>query len=189
MSSSSNPYISGVNTKGKYYQNTKRLLDNYDNISLQVKSFEAILKKRYKKAFVDVKIEELSAEEIAEMMTTKDEFTRSEVKLLECRRTYLKSKYLLELIDAALEELKTREGGAMQYEIIKAMSIHGIKLDEMEEYMMSKGRPMSASTIYRAYVQGISTMSVLLWGYKAIATDITDELYNKRMQDLFDLVA
>lgn len=189
MSSSSNPYISGVNTKGKYYQNTKRLLDNYDNISLQVKSFEAIVKKRYKKSFVDVKIEELSAEEIAEMMTTKDEFTRSEVKLLECRRTYLKSKYLLELIDAALEELKTREGGAMQYEIIKAMSIHGIKLDEMEEYMMSKGRPMSASTIYRAYVQGISTMSVLLWGYKAIATDITDELYNKRMQDLFDLVA
>ena len=112
MSSSSNPYISGVNTKGKYYQNTKRLLDNYDNISLQVKSFEAIVKKRYKKAFVDVKIEELSAEEIAEMMTTKDEFTRSEVKLLECRRTYLKSKYLLELIDAALEELKTREGGS-----------------------------------------------------------------------------
>lgn len=182
-------YEAGINTKGKYYLSTKKLLDNYENIKMQVKSFEAIVKKRYEKVFVNVDINDLSAEEIAEMMTTKEEFTRSEVKLLECRRTYLKSKYLLELIDAALEELKTREGGLLQYEIVKEMSIHGIKMEYMEEYMMSKGRPMSASTIYRAYVQGISNLSVLLWGYKAIANDLTDELYSKRMQDLFDLVA
>lgn len=175
--------------KGAYYQSTKKLLENYENLKTQIKSFEEILTQRYKKTFVDVSIDNMSAEEIAELMTTKSELTRSEVKLLECRRSYLRSKYMIQLIDSALEELKTRENGLTQYELIKAFIFSGIHMDDIEDYMASKGRPMSASTAYRLLVQGISTLSVLLWGYKAIADDVTDELINPEIQSLFDMVA
>lgn len=175
--------------KGIYYQSTKKLLENYENLKAQIKSFEEILTQRYKKTFVDVSINDMSAEEIAELMTTKSELTRSEVKLLECRRSYLRSKYMIQLIDSALEELKTRENGLTQYELIKAFIFNEIHMDDIEDYMTSKGRPMSASTAYRMLVQGISTLSVLLWGYKAIADDLTDELINPELQSLFDMVA
>ncbi len=175
--------------KGVYYQSTKKLLENYENLKVQIKSFEEILTQRYKKTFVDVSINDMSAEEIAELMTTKSELTRSEVKLLECRRSYLRSKYMIQLIDSALEELKTRENGLTQYELIKAFIFSEIHMDDIEDYMASKGRPMSSSTAYRMLVQGISTLSVLLWGYKAIADDLTDELINPELQSLFDMVA
>lgn len=175
--------------RGIYYKNTKKLLENYENLKCQIHSFEEVLAQRYKKTFVNINIEEMSAEEVAELMTTKSELTRSEVKLLECRRSYLKSKYMLQLIDSALEELKTRENGLLQYELIKAFLFEGVHMDDIEEYMSDRGRPMSATTAYRTLVQGISTLSILLWGYKAIADEITDELISPEIQNLFEMVA
>lgn len=175
--------------KGKYYKSTKKLLENYVNLKIQISSFEEVLKDRYKKTFEEAKIEDMTAEEIAEMMITKNELTRSEVKLLECRRSYLRSKYMVQLIDNALEELKSRDNGMAQYEIINAIIFNGVKMDDIEDYMTEKGCPVATSTAYRMMSQGISTLSVLLWGYKAIADELTEELINPEIQNLFDLVA
>lgn len=175
--------------KGKYYKSTKKLLENYVNLKIQISSFEEVLKDRYKKTFEEAKIEDMTAEEIAEMMITKSELTRSEVKLLECRRSYLRSKYMVQLIDNALEELKLRDNGMAQYEIINAIIFNGVKMDDIEDYMAEKGCPVATSTAYRMMSQGISTLSVLLWGYKAIADELTEELINPEIQNLFDLVA
>lgn len=175
--------------KGKYYKSTKKLLENYVNLKIQISSFEEVLRDRYKKTFEEAKIEDMTAEEIAEMMITKNELTRSEVKLLECRRSYLRSKYMVQLIDNALEELKSRDNGMAQYEIINAIIFNGVKMDDIEDYMTEKGCPVATSTAYRMMSQGISTLSVLLWGYKAIADELTEELINPEIQNLFDLVA
>ena len=175
--------------KGKYYKSTKKLLENYVNLKIQISSFEEVLKDRYKKTFEEAKIEDMTAEEIAEMMITKSELTRSEVKLLECRRSYLRSKYMVQLIDNALEELKSRDNGMAQYEIINAIIFNGVKMDDIDAYMAEKGCPVATSTAYRMMSQGISTLSVLLWGYKAIADELTEELINPEIQNLFDLVA
>lgn len=175
--------------KGKYYKSTKKLLENYVNLKIQISSFEEVLKDRYKKTFEEAKIEDMTAEEIAEMMITKNELTRSEVKLLECRRSYLRSKYMVQLIDNALEELKSRDNGMAQYEIINAIIFNGVRMDDIEDYMTEKGCPVATSTAYRMMSQGISTLSVLLWGYKAIADELTEELINPEIQNLFDLVA
>lgn len=175
--------------KGKYYKSTKKLLENYVNLKIQISSFEEVLKDRYKKTFEEAKIEDMTAEEIAEMMITKNELTRSEVKLLECRRSYLRSKYMVQLIDNALEELKSRDNGMTQYEIINAIIFNGVRMDDIEDYMTEKGCPVATSTAYRMMSQGISTLSVLLWGYKAIADELTEELINPEIQNLFDLVA
>jgi hypothetical protein len=169
--------IDTLSTKSQIYKDAKKLLNNYILLCEQVKSVESIITERYRTVFVDAKIEDMTAEEIAEMMTTKNEFTHSEVKLLEARRSYLKTKYMVELIDNALEALKEYHGD-IQYEVVIQLGILGVKMDDIESVMAKKGCNMSASTAYREFVKGVTNFAVLLWGYEAIKNERTEELIN-----------
>lgn len=179
--------IDTLSTKSKIFKDAKKLLNNYILLCRQIESVEKIITERYQEVFIDGNIDTMTAEEIAEMMTTKSEFTHSEVKLLEMRRSYLRTKYMVQLIDEALENLKDRYGD-IQYEVVIQLGVLGVKLDDIEEVMANKGCHISYSTCYREFVKGVTNFAVLLWGYEAIKNEITEMIINSPQASIFEYI-
>lgn len=102
---------------------------------------------------------------------------------------YLKSKYILNILDNALEELQTFDNGQIQYAVIEEIYINDILRDDIEIVLEKRGFPLSRATAYRILTSALENLSVLIWGYEAIKRQETEELFSQEFLTLLDKLA
>lgn len=177
----------------KYCLSVKRILKNYRRMKKQTEKFEGLMM-QYSAASDDFDLKTLQtalAEEIAKRIKNSSisSVVQSTKSFPELQAAYLKSKYLLQLVDDALEELETFENGDMQLAVLTEMYINDILRDDLELVLEEKGFPMSKTTAYRVSAQALENMSVLIWGYEAIKDAETEKLFSREFLNLVNNLA
>lgn len=177
----------------KYCLSVKRILKNYRRMKKQTEKFEGLIM-QCSAASDDFDLKTLQtapAEEIAKRIKNSSisSVVQSTKSFSELQAAYLKSKYLLQLVDDALEELETFENGDMQLAVLTEMYINDILRDDLELVLEEKGFPMSKTTAYRVSAQALENMSVLIWGYEAIKDAETEKLFSSEFLNLVNNLA
>lgn len=177
----------------KYCISVKRILRNYRKMKKQTEKFEdLIMQCSAASDGLDLKtLQTAPAAEIAKKIkgSSFSSVLPNTKKFSELQTAYLKSKYLLQIVDDALEELETFENGDMQLAVLTEMYINDVLRDDLEIVLEEQGFPMSKTTAYRVSAQALENMSVLIWGYEAIKDAETEKLFSSEFLNLVNNLA
>lgn len=172
----------------KYASSVKKMLKNYTKMERQTKSCERRILQfasTWNIALDAKTLQTLSMKGIAEKIAD----IPLSGKIIELHCAYLKSRYILQLLDDALEDLQTFEDGDMQCAVLTEMCINNVLRDDLEFVLEESGFPMSKTTAYRVLTQALENMAVLIWGYEAIEDETTEELFSSEFLNLVNDLA
>ena len=173
--------------KNKYCNVLKVLLKNYNKMKKQIQIFETVLMQSGLSICEEGATIEQIARQIAEQISKQNvQMAKDATKLTVA---YLKSKYILHILDDALNELQTFENGPIQRAVLEEIYINDTLRDDIEIVLEERGFPLSRATAYRILASALENLSVLIWGYEAIKCQETEELFSQEFLTLLDTLA
>lgn len=152
----------------KYCSSLKKLLKNYPKMKKQVEFYE-------KQLTVNGLNKNNNGTQLPQIVYCGDKGYHD---------VYLRSKYIVQLLENAMEELQNFENGEMQCVVIEEMLINNVLRDDIEMVLEERGYPMSRANAYLVLNQALENISVLVWGYDVLKDDATEMLFASQFSDI-----